>query len=230
VAKKGNPRNRGPRRAYWSYDDVSDGRERRGWIASDLYVVTCHRTNAHRPCLREFEHCKQPCDGCKRGIEPEEMGYLAVFRDDGFPNLLTLHEHTHEEVAKLSFGTPIKWSRRGGVGEPVAVFIRADGQRWTSTLPERQFAADLVPFLAHLWGMDDLLPHIRSYFESSDKPLSLPVAESSIAAEIPGTPQWVRGVQDAGSMKELGVPFTEVRDRLISKAKARDATKNGTGH
>lgn len=214
---------------HWLHDKVPGGSDRVGWLAGDVHIVECHTSKATRPCLAAVCGRNVRCPGCKRGHPPTPTGFVPAFRDDARPVFFIVYDHQFERVGSIKFGARIEWGRERGAGETVWVRAVAGGPRWQSTLPDRQGPCDLTRTLCAIWEMPELRSALAAYLGAPTAATTARSTPATIEEAIPGTPGWVRGVQDAASMAELGVPFEKVRESLVEKSKRLKPSTNGNG-
>lgn len=174
----------------WLHDKCSNDADRRGWIAGDIHVFTCHSSKASKPCRRFYLGESTTCVGCEMGIKVKPLGYLPIWRWDGKPVLVIIQQHSFDSVGAYKLHTPVQWGRVDDVGEGVWVKPLLNAKAWTTTIPAKQVAIDATYGCCVLFGMMDMVGVLReSLGIGSDKAVSpdSPLTPKQVQARITET-------------------------------------------
>lgn len=172
MGRKGKDPKRGDGAGSWTFDGVRDARARVGWIAGDIHGVHCHSAKGSKPCRKLLLGEKTLCEGCLKGWKTEWLGYVPLYRGDGKPHVVIIHEHLEEYVSSLPLHAYVKWFREQGPGEPVQIERIVPGRTWHSTLPEKNRSVSITRWLCRIWRMPDLLEPLMQEFGEIDNGLS----------------------------------------------------------
>lgn len=157
----------------WMHDRCPAGHCGVGWIAGDVHGMICHGAKGSKPCRKEYLGESAECPGCAKQKFPEWMGYVPLYRHDGKPVFVIIHEHHREQVGNLGLHDYVGWERAEGKGESVAIRLMDRQREWVTYLDAKKRPAVLSRFLPKLWGMPDMLDVCLKEFGDSVSPVSL---------------------------------------------------------
>ena len=186
MAVKGrHPREGGDGGGYWKWTKVFPGRECDGWIAGDIHVFPAHMGRPSVVCERTLTHGRLPCSFCSQKLPVRDLGYLPVYRHDGLPCVLHIHEYAFDTVGLIRFRDPIVWTRGDDDdGEAVVVKPRLRGGRWESSIAARMLPQDITVAMVRYWKRRHLLPDLVRWINGvTDKSDESPPAELSRIAK-----------------------------------------------
>lgn len=217
---------------YWKWVKVYPDRDCDGWIAGDIHVFPAHMGRPSTVCERTLTRGRLSCSCCAARMVPRDLGYLPVYRHDGLPCVLHIHEYAFDLVGAIRFRDPITWSRGSGDdSEAVMVQPRLRGGRWESTIPARMQPQDIVIAMVRYWKRQHLLPDLVRWIHGGGRTGDeSPPAElvSRVTEAERSQPSQAPARKREGLSSVTGVPLeplvTDAMKRML--ARNREAAKS----